>query len=133
MPNVDRYWVDLATDSAFNFASPPDSMVTDTTKTIGGLVNGISYYWRVRAHNAGGWGAYSDVRKFTRNITAVDGRPETPTEFQLAQNYPNPFNPATLIEFAVPTESHVTIDVYNLLGQRVVALVDEVRASGTTR
>ncbi|MBP1657708.1 MAG: hypothetical protein H6Q31_2309 [Bacteroidetes bacterium] len=130
IPDVDRYWVDVALDQAFNFSLPPDSMVTDTTKTITGLENNKSYYWRVRAHNAGGWGPYSDVRKFTRDITSVEGRPETPTEFSLAQNYPNPFNPATVIEFAVPAESRVTIEVFNLLGQRVVTLVDEVKTVG---
>jgi regulation of enolase protein 1 (concanavalin A-like superfamily) len=130
IPAVDRYWVDVAVDEAFTFALPPDSMVTDTLKTISGLENSKSYYWRVRAHNAGGWGPYSDVRKFTRDITSVDGRPETPTEFALEQNYPNPFNPATQIEFSVPTESRVTIEVYNLLGQRVATLLDEVRSVG---
>ena len=130
IPDVDRYWVDVALDQAFNFSLPPDSMVTDTTKTITGLENNKSYYWRVRAHNAGGWGPYSDVRKFTRDITSVEGRPETPTEFSLAQNYPNPFNPATVIDFAVPAESRVTIEVFNLLGQRVVTLVDEVMSVG---
>ncbi len=128
-PLVDKYWIDLAVDSLFTFVVN-DQNVTDTTKVFKNLLPNQGYFWRVRAHNPGGWGPYSVVRKFTRDITDVVTRPETPTEYQLSQNYPNPFNPATQIEFAVPKESRVTLEVYNLLGQRVVTLVDEVMGAG---
>jgi hypothetical protein len=53
-----------------------------------------------------------------------------PASFGLSQNYPNPFNPETFIEFAVPTQSRVRLDVYNVLGQRVATLVDAVKTPG---
>jgi hypothetical protein len=47
-----------------------------------------------------------------------------PGPWVLEQNYPNPFNGSTLIRFVVPARASVALDIYNLLGQRVVSLVD---------
>ncbi len=54
-----------------------------------------------------------------------------PESFALQQNYPNPFNPSTRIQFTVPSRSHVTVEIINLLGQSVRRLVDEIRPAGT--
>ncbi|MCP4582086.1 MAG: T9SS type A sorting domain-containing protein [candidate division Zixibacteria bacterium] len=53
-----------------------------------------------------------------------------PEEFAIGQNYPNPFNPETNIEFQVPRAGHVSIDIYNLLGQNVRTLVSEHKLPG---
>ena len=60
----------------------------------------------------------------------VDDEFDTPTDFSLSQNYPNPFNPTTNIEFALPQESHTQLVIYNLLGQTVKTLIDEVKSPG---
>lgn len=54
-----------------------------------------------------------------------------PHDFTLAQNYPNPFNPGTTIEYTISASSFVTIDVYNLLGEKVTNLVSAERRAGT--
>ncbi|MBA4312736.1 MAG: hypothetical protein C0417_08910 [Chlorobiaceae bacterium] len=62
-------------------------------------------------------------------VSVVDGK-ELPKTFSLDQNYPNPFNPSTKIKFAIPRESHVTLKVYDILGQEVTTLVNEVVQPG---
>lgn len=52
------------------------------------------------------------------------------TDYELAQNYPNPFNPRTTIDFSIPANSHVTLAIFNILGQRVKTLVESVLSSG---
>jgi hypothetical protein len=54
----------------------------------------------------------------------------SPATYTLAQNYPNPFNPSTKIAFSVPTQGNVTLKIYNMLGQEVATLLDEVRNAG---
>ena len=61
------------------------------------------------------------------------GQTELPKEFDLRQNYPNPFNPNTVIEYALPKSAHVTIEIYNLLGQKVNVLMDEDQKVGFYR
>lgn len=57
-------------------------------------------------------------------ITDVnDSDNETPLNFDLSQNYPNPFNPSTLIKFAIPKYGHYQLNIYNILGQKMMTLV----------
>jgi hypothetical protein len=63
-------------------------------------------------------------------VSVDDELPSIPLEIHLRQNYPNPFNPVTTIVFAIPRTLHVRLVVYNVLGQQVDVLVDEVLNSG---
>jgi len=54
----------------------------------------------------------------------------TPVSYKLYQNYPNPFNPSTTISFNVIKQDHVSLRVYNILGEVVATLVNEVKSPG---
>ena len=54
-----------------------------------------------------------------------------PTQFALRQNYPNPFNARTVINYQLPLDGCVKLEVYNLLGQKVATLVDEKQGAGS--
>ncbi len=55
----------------------------------------------------------------------------SPLDFSLGQNYPNPFNPLTNISFSVSITGIVKLEVYNLLGQKVAVLFDEIATAKT--
>lgn len=64
-------------------------------------------------------------------ITSVlDEENSTPGKFYLSQNYPNPFNPVTEIEYSIVKNAKVEITIFNIIGERIVTLVDEEKTPG---
>jgi Secretion system C-terminal sorting domain len=80
--------------------------------------------------------ASASMVQFTNSPTAVnDGGLNAPASFSLDQNYPNPFNPSTTIRYTVPSVSngqsnHVTLKVYDVLGNEIATLVNENKPAG---
>ena len=75
--------------------------------------------------------ANGTVVELPAEVTSVsEVSAQTPRTYELAQNYPNPFNPTTQITYALPAPSHVTLEVYDVLGKRVALLVDDEMPAG---
>ena len=68
--------------------------------------------------------------QFVVSLGALGSGQVLPAGFGLGQNYPNPFNPGTVIPYQLATDGYVRLDVFNLLGQRVVTLVDGEMSAG---
>jgi hypothetical protein len=51
--------------------------------------------------------------------------------FELEQNYPNPFNPVTVIRYVLPEATHVSLKIYNLLGNEVKSILEEYQSAGS--
>ena len=109
-------WVTLFTTSLLRL-KPIDVTISDVTVAPGS-----------------GFVLRADALKFTlrQEATLVErtARSFAPESFLLEQNYPNPFNPSTIVEYAIPKASYVTLRVYDLLGRQVAALFEGMAEPG---
>jgi uncharacterized delta-60 repeat protein len=122
----------VALDSAFTTELDSET-VNASELEWDDLVDGQTYWWRVKAFDTQGNGTFSNQTwNFTSVVSAISGdKVLLPTEYALHQNYPNPFNPTTVIRYDVPVTGKVSLAIFNLLGQRVTTLLDQRQAAGT--
>jgi hypothetical protein len=86
-----------------------------------GVVQNSSYILRS--------GFWHQTSSFITDVEEVQGT-SLPTEFRVRQNYPNPFNPSTIISYALPEQSLVSLRIYDVLGRLVQTLIHETQAPG---
>ncbi len=75
------------------------------------VISGDTYTYKVQSVSTNG---------ITKDLSTLSVTVNVPKAYALYQNYPNPFNPSTTIRFDLKEQSNVTLDVYNVLGQRVL-------------
>ncbi|MGH7494180.1 MAG: carbohydrate binding domain-containing protein [bacterium] len=81
-------------------------------------------------HQATGQVYFDDFAVVEGPVTRVKEGKTLPRTFALSQNFPNPFNPETRISYALPKDARVTIEIYNVLGQKVLTLFDALQKTG---
>jgi hypothetical protein len=127
-PDVNYYRVFRSTVAGFE---PSETTQIGTTASIdftdAGVAAGTQYYKIVAVDFSGNVSDASDEVEVA--VTGLEDL-SVPTEYRLSQNYPNPFNPVTKIEVALRDAGHVSLNVYNSIGQKVISLLDKEMTAG---
>ncbi len=118
------------TFTKINSAPVVNNFYSDTTVSD----SNAYWYYIVATYSSTGYQAQSigsaKAVGYFRPGSGIDSEDKLPTQFALAQNYPNPFNAQTIINYSLPMSGKVTLDVFNVLGQKVVTLVDGYQEAG---
>lgn len=112
-----------STDPNINFSVVDDSVAIITSKKS-------DYTFKIIAKNNNEIVALSPGYKINQ-LTGIETDIEVVRSLSLEQNYPNPFNPSTVISWQLAVDAHVTLKVYNMLGNEVATLVNEDQSAGT--
>lgn len=106
-----KYWD--SPSNVWSFVS--NAVINLSTNTISFSTNRVATYYILTSDN----------------VTAVNVKEPIPSAYILEQNYPNPFNPGTNINYQIPVASHVTLRVFDILGNQIAILVDEFKQAGS--
>jgi hypothetical protein len=124
------YELQVASDVKFNTVIIDTSGLTDTVFAYHPKKLVSAFYWKLRASNVAGEGSWSSIMTVSV-ISGIDNmKSGIPVVYKLYQNYPNPFNPSSKIRYALPFNSTVRIEIYNVLGQKVKELLNTQKTAG---
>jgi len=114
---ITTFWVDPATAPPWDLTNLPFD---------------FEYPTAAASYTASSEGLPLGALTWFDGVSGVENGSEViPNSFVLNANYPNPFNPTTNISYTIPEQSQVRLTIYNMLGQVVTTLVNEVQNSGT--
>ena len=104
----------------------------DTTVNVLNDVNNQTYNWTFTRQPANLTFDPDNniVLKSGTTTIGIPGETQVPFKYALYQNYPNPFNPVTKISYDIPEKSNVVMKIYNVLGEQITVLVNDVRSTG---
>jgi hypothetical protein len=137
--SVELKWTTQTEKNSYNFDVERSLASTSSWSTVGSVkASGTSnspknysytdsklqagkYQYRLKMVDNDGSFSYSSVESAEISV---------PKDFALSQNYPNPFNPSTKIDYQVPVDAKVVMEVYNIAGQKVIELVNQEQSAG---
>jgi hypothetical protein len=131
--NATFYDLHVSGDRNFITTVLRDSMLSSSTlsRSIGAIFPGTTLYWRVRAKNATATGAWSDGWSFTAMpMTNVSNTSNGAVNSVSLNIFPNPTSGLASVQFSLPEAQHVSLKVFNTLGQELAAILDETLPAG---
>ncbi len=129
--NIEKYLLEISSDTTNN-QNLIIRVPTDTMWSENNLQANTTYFWRVSAKNNLGWGKKSSWWKFGTASTGISRINENiPGQYNLYNNYPNPFNPSTAIKIDLPSNSFVTLKIYDVNGRQIETLLNVKMEAGS--
>ena len=126
---AEKYWLSVATDIEFKNIVIDENSITDTFFVLTQLSSQY-YWWKVKALNEFGEGAWSEIYEFLLSSAIYTNKESEVLPYSLSQNFPNPFNPETTISFSLSEKQFVSICIFDIHGKKVASLVNDIYEVG---
>lgn len=130
--NETGFKIERSTNAGINWSLINTIGSNITSYSDSNLIHTTIYHYRIYAYNQAGNSAYSNIAFDTTFApVGIINNSQLPKEYNLFQNYPNPFNPKTNIQFDIPTSGFTKITIYDILGCKVIVLVNQELQAGS--